>query len=237
MAVVTMPFTLGGVGHFGVRQQRYDMTEMSDVTGATAVRVLAPPRWRLTLGSTDNVDLATASAWEAMATQLRGAVNVLAVFDPLRALPRGTSRGQLVSQYQMQAGDTTATLIGGNPGTTQTLLQGDWVQFGTGFGSSQTVKLTADATLSNVQASQAWSGSLGAQTWSGSLGAQTWFSSGQRAITFEPPLRNTYASGALATIDHALIYCRVLNDALGGDYVPGFISMGGFAFDLLESFS
>lgn len=125
-----------------VGQARYDIVEQSDSTGTQATRLLGPARWTLALQSQPVQSFAQAGLWESMVYGLRGRVNHLAAFDPGRVLPAGTLRGSPVLSAIAAAGATTATLVGGTNGT---LLAGDLLQIGTGLGTSQTVKVMADA--------------------------------------------------------------------------------------------
>lgn len=229
-----MPAALS-VAKASVRQARFDLTDQSDVTGSAFTRLFGPPRWRLSLVSPDVLGLDKAALWETMLFTLRGSVNVLAAYDPVRPLPRGTLTGSPFVQIALAAGATGAVLIGGSAGN---LLAGDWVQLGTGLGTSQLVKLMADAVVTTVNASPTWIGTGGAaRTWKGTGGAaRTWVCNGYRTITFEAPLRIGLPAGSPATLDHPVGYYRVLNESLGGDYPAGFIAQGGFAVDAVEVF-
>lgn len=127
------------IGTFGIEQVCYDMVEASDTTGAEAVRVLGPPRWKVGMASGDNMSLAQAALWEVMILQLKRGVNCLAVWDPVRTLPQGTMRGSPQLSAAAAAGAETIS-IGSASGS---LAPGDWAQLGTGPGTSQLVKVIA----------------------------------------------------------------------------------------------
>lgn len=112
MSVITWPTTIGTAAEFTLGQQRYDVTESSDSTGADAARLLGPPRWTVSLRSVEAVPLAVAGAWEAMLLQLRGRVNHLALHDPVRAVPQGTLRGTPTLNASASAGATSIVLAG-----------------------------------------------------------------------------------------------------------------------------
>jgi hypothetical protein len=231
MSVVTMPTDLT-VGGCNVGQARYDLTEDSDSTGHVAARVLGPPRWMLSLQSLAVMSFAQAGKWEAMLYGLRGRINHLAAFDPGRPTPAGTLRGSPVLAAAVAAGDTSATLSGGTNGT---LLTGDWLQLGTGLGTSQAVKVMADATSSPAAFTAFSWDNTGAFSWDNG-GAFTWGDTGTVTVTFEPPTRSGFPMGTPVAWDHPLIYCKAANANAQGSYAPGYVGQGSYALDLLEAF-
>ena len=110
MSIISWPTSLSTAAEFTLGQQRYDVTESSDSTGADAARLLGPPRWTVSLRSADAVPLAEAGAWEAMLLQLRGRVNHLALHDPVRAVPQGNLRGSPILNATAAAGATSLVL-------------------------------------------------------------------------------------------------------------------------------
>ena len=238
MAIITIPAAVqASIGGLGYGQVRYDMAESSNATGDTAVRLFGPPRWRYALQSPAWSHLqGEAGAWESMALQLRGQVNVLAMWDLLRPAPAGTLRGTPYLAVDVPAGATTAVLghaIG-------TLKSGDWLQLGTGLGTSQTVKLVADAASSLlVAATAAWvNGSAAAANWvNGSAAAVTWAASGRCSISFEPPLRNAYPLRTAVAWDKPIVYCRAQGGASSWKAMPNGPAIEGVALDLLETFA
>lgn len=110
MSIISWPTTLSTAAEFTIGQQRYDVTESSDSTGADAARLLGPPRWTVGLRSVEAIPLAEAGAWEALLLQLRGRVNHLALHDPVRAVPQGNLRGSPILNASASAGATSIVL-------------------------------------------------------------------------------------------------------------------------------
>lgn len=112
MSVITLPAGLKMPAGCTIGQQRYDLTESSDSTGSQAARLLGPPRWQMSLRSVDALTLAEAGLWEAMILQLRGRVNHLAMYDPVRSAPAGTLRGAPTLNATASAGASSIVLAG-----------------------------------------------------------------------------------------------------------------------------
>ena len=91
-----------------------------------------------------------------------------------------------------------------------TLLPGDWLQLGTGVGTSQLVKVVASAT-------EAADGTLSA--------------------TIEPPLRYAFSAGAPVTWDKPVAYYKQTSTPGWSYRIGRNRRQGGFALDLLESWS
>lgn len=235
MALITYPtglrvdsFAFGG-------QVTYDMAETSDATGDTATRMFGPPRWTASISSAINV-ITNASKWEGFLLRMRGKVNTLALYDIYCPAPRGTMRGAPFLSAVLAQGATTMTLNGASG----TLLTGDWLQVNSGLGSSQLVKVVADA-VSNVPspATVTWrNSSSAAVTWTNSLGQTvTWSNAGSMTVTFEPPLRQAYAYATPVVWDKPLAYFKSLNQQNASKYVPGLQAKTDYALDLLEVFA
>lgn len=208
MSVILLPASLRIRPDFGIEQRRFDMLESSDATGDTAVRLQAPPRWAISFTGTDAMAIPAADEWRALLLQLRGAVNVLAAWDIARPTPRGTARGAMLLATAAAAGATSLSITGATPAA-GTLLRGDWLQIGTGHGSSQLVNVVADVQLSG----------------------------GTGVVAFEAPLRKAYAAGTVVTWDKALGYYRRTAGAVGASWQYRTRRLvGGFTFDGLESF-
>lgn len=209
MAVITMPVGFP-VAECNFGQVRYDLEETSDATGSEAGRILAPPRWRLSLSSGPLLTPAQFGAWAATMTQLRGRVNTLAAFDPVRTSPYGTMRGTMTLSGSHAAGATALTVVASGQ-TSKTLLRGDMLQVGTGLGTSQVVMVVADATSNG---------------------------SGVISLTTEPPLRAAKSSGAAVSWLRPVIYCKLQNKATSWSYGRAASHrQGGLAADLLETFA
>lgn len=235
MAIVTMPTDLL-IGSCSVGQVRYDMAEVSDATGAVAVRTFAPPRWQLSIGGCAGMTLAEAAKWETLILQLRGRINTLAAFDPVRVAPAGTLRGAPVLDTAVAAGATSMALTN----AVGTLKRGDWLQVGVGLGTSQLVKVMADASstvltpgtgtwLNNVSAAATWTNNASA--------AATWSIGGKVTLSFEAPLRYAFSVGAAITWDRPIGYYKAATAAPAWSYRAGSAAAEeNFALDLLEVF-
>lgn len=140
MAVIDVPNNFAFAA-FAFQQARFDYGEVSDANGSSADRLGGPPRWAAQLKSLEEMDLVTAGQWAAMLLKLRGRVNHLSVFDPLRTAPQGTMRGTPTLGVPLARGATSMTLSGNG-----SLLPGDLLQVGTGVGTSQLLVVTEPAT-------------------------------------------------------------------------------------------
>lgn len=146
MTIITLPANLPIGAGSGMGQRRYDQAGGSETTGSEQARVIGPPRWTLQLLQPQAVTLANAGRWQALIMKLRGKVNRLAAWDPVRTAPAGTLRGTLTLSGAHALGATTLVLTG----STGTLLAGDLLQVGTGIGTSQLVMVTDDCTQASV---------------------------------------------------------------------------------------
>lgn len=131
-------------------QARFDVEEVSEVTGHVKARVLGPPRWGLRIGCDQFATPEQANEWEAMVIGLRGRINYLSAYDPGRRVPRGSMRGSLVvGTGGIVAGATTLPLSA----AVGTLQPGDLLQIGTGVGTSMLIKVMAPVTAASGVAS------------------------------------------------------------------------------------
>lgn len=202
MAIVTLPLNLSyREFHWGVLD--YELQEMSEPTGDTADRILGPSRWSAHLVSNDDMPLSEAARWEWLVLNLRGG-NVLAIYDIVRKQPSGTMRGSPVLAASAAVGATSCQIT-----TTGTLKLGDWFGIGTGFGTSQLVKVAADASPVT----------------------------GTLTVTFNQPLRKAYAAGTAVVWDKPVAYMKRMNkQATLGQYGVQGTGQGGFTIDLMERF-
>lgn len=232
MTVINMSTALS-VGQASIGQARFDMVEQSEITGSQSVRSFGPPRWSMSLRSRDVISFTDAKLWEAMVFSLRGRVNHLAAFDPGRPTPQGTYAGTMQLDAAVAAGATSMTINGGTVGT---LVTGDWLQIGTGLGTSQLVKVMADATsVPSGSSAFAWD-NAGVFSWTNG-GAFTWNVTGVITVTFEPPARQAFGVGTAVTWDHPVAYYKAQSANTQSTYTPGFVGSGGYALELLEVFS
>lgn len=145
-SIITLPTSLPiGVGS-GMGQRRYDLVGTSETTGAEQARVVAPPRWTLQLLQPPNLPQRSAGQWQALLLRLRGKVNRLLAWDPVRTQPMGTLRGTLTLTGAHAIGAPTLSITG----SSGTLLAGDLLQIGTGLGTSQLVMVAQDCTQASV---------------------------------------------------------------------------------------
>ena len=134
-----------GVEGLAFEQRRFDMLEASDATGDTAVRLFGPPRWAISINCPAGLPVEEGAEWEALLLSLRGSVRRIAAHDLARPVPRGTARGSITLSAAAAAGATTLNLAG--MAANSTLEPGDWLQVGSGLGTSQLVKVIAYALL------------------------------------------------------------------------------------------
>lgn len=237
MSVITIPAavhdTLGGQS-FG--QHRYDVAESSDVTGDSAVNAGAPPRWTSGLRSADGLTLEEAGEWEGLLLRLRGGINYLAVYDKLRPAPLGTMRGEPKIGAAVAVGDSTAVLVN----FVGTLKAGDWLQFSTGVGSSQLVKVVqACASSVLTPTAAAWSTTTpAAASWTTSgAAAATWFLGGSAVVTFQPEARYSYAVGTAVAWDKPVAYMAMTTNRLVWQAGRNGPLIDGFSVDLQEQWA
>ncbi len=234
MSIVTPSATvLATLGAQGFGQQRFDVAETSPETGDTAVNAGAPARWTCTLRSASWLTLDEAAEWEAMLLRLRGGINYLAVYDVLRPAPRGTMRGAPVLRDPVARGDSTAVLTN----VVGTLKTSDWLQFGTGVGTSQLVKLlepVSSAVLTPTSAG--WVNNVaGAATWVNNASAPaTWWLGGSVTITFDAPAREAFAAGTAVVWDKPVAYYGMNNSATTWQAGSNGPTLAGYAFDGVE---
>lgn len=235
MALITYPIGLR-VGDFSFGGQvTYDMAETSDATGDTATRVFGPPRWTASIASPAANVLVDASKWESLLLRMRGKVNTMALYDIYCPAPRGTMRGAPFLSAALPQGATTMQLSASG-----TLLTGDWVGINSGLGSSQLVKVVADAVSSVASAALVTirNSSAALVTLTNSLSQTVNVTNvGTMSVTFEPPLRQAYAYATPAVWDKPLAYFKSLNQQNATKYVPGLQAKTDYALDLLEVFA
>lgn len=203
MSTITLPLNLK-IGTFAWDVLTFEQEEMSDANGESASRITSPPRWMASITSNEDMDLDEASRWEAMILSLRGD-NVLAVYDIVRYNPRGTMRGTPTLTSTLAVGATSATLSSASG----TLKQGDWLQIGTGLGTSQLIKVAADA--------EAAAGSI--------------------TFSFNNPIRKSIAAAATIVWDRPVAYFRNRSKRSSlGSYSNETLGQGGFTLELVERF-
>jgi len=136
MSIITPSDTaLAYLAELTIGQQRFDISEQSDSTGHTATRLGGPPRWTAALRTLDALEPAVAALWKAIAVQLRGRVNHLALYDVAQPQPRGTARGSITLASTAAAGAVSLALAGCMPSNQlftyhQTLDNAAWSKVG-----------------------------------------------------------------------------------------------------------
>ncbi len=113
MSVITPSDTaLAYVAQLTMGQQRFDIAEASDVTGATAIRLGAPPRWTASIRTLDALEPDISGIWRAIVAELEGRINHFALYDLTQPAPRGTARGVLTLSSTAVAGATSLSIAG-----------------------------------------------------------------------------------------------------------------------------
>jgi len=129
--------------------------------------------------------------WQVLMMQLRGRSNQLALWNHGRPVPRGTMRGTMTATAAAQGATAMTVTASGQGG--RTLLAGDYLGVGSGL-TQQVVMLTADAVANG---------------------------SGVIAVSFEPPLRNALAAGAVITWDRPKALFRRTDSKAAWEHSPG----------------
>mgnify|MGYP000972689708 CR=1 FL=1 len=211
MSIVTLPTGIL-FGVYQIAQQRYDLMEMSETSGAMATRLVAPPRWKLSIASPNpGLSQEQAALWKKLLLQLRGGINYLAAYDVVQQAPRGTMRGTLTLTAIAAAGATSISFSGGSGEAGKTILTGDLLQIGTGVGSHYCVA-TSDGTANG----------------SGVI----------TGLSIEPPTRVSFAIGTSIVWDKPVAYYKMTSGSNVWSYVPGTVNlMTGFGTEFLESFT
>ena len=190
-----------------ISQKTYEFEDTSDSTGASVSRLLGPPRWSMALSAMDILTSAQSPEWEMLMFRMRGTINRLAVWDVSRAVPRGTLALSGLTLVGAQAlGDTTVVV--GGAGAAQTVKMGDWLQIGTGIGTSQLVKVSADATATG---------------------------GGQVTLSIEPPLRLAFSGGSAVVSNKPVAYYKKMGGATS--YSTDGYNYTGHSLDLLEQWN
>lgn len=204
MAIITMSTALlcASVDR-GVR--RYDLHELSAATGESADRVMAPPRWLLSMRSPARMSAADMDVWRVMLVGLSGRINHLAAWDLNRPAPRGTMRGTMTISGAVAIGATSCSVSAGVGQAGTTLKAGDWLQVGSGL-TSQLIMVMADATANG---------------------------SGVISLTFQHPCRTGWSNGAAVTWDKALGHYKRIDESAKWTAEAAFLE-GSASIDMME---
>ena len=111
----------------------------------------------------------------------------------------------IIDNAQFEAGGVATDFAIG-----ATLLPGDWLQLGSGVGTSQLVKVVAAAQANDAA---------------------------RMDVTVEPPLRTAFAGGTVVTLDRPVAYYKQTSVPQWSYKAGARLKEGGFALDLLESWA
>lgn len=203
MAIIAYPANLL-FGTFEPGQQRFDLVSVSEPTGYTRDRIIAPPRWTFRIGPPQPVTLDQLGLWKGMVLSLQGGFNQLAISDPGQPTPRGTLRGSLSVSGTLARGATTITLaVSGQSGAT--VLPGDAFQIGTGL-NSQFIYASSSATASGSNVT----------------------------FNFQAPARVQFSGGTTVAWNSPVAHCKLKTSAPSWLYQPGGFVGGGMVLDFIE---
>lgn len=146
----------------------FDAVTSSVPAGSIQTRAFGVPKWALSLVSPQVMNDERAGRWKALQLKLRGALNRVAAYDPGRPVPLGSLRGSLTLVGDVAVGDVTAQITGGLGQAGKTLVAGDMLGLGAGYGTSQLVCAVEDVAADG---------------------------SGALTVRFEPPARRAFAAG------------------------------------------
>ena len=229
MSTITMSDTVASlVVDWQPGQMRYDTMERSDSTGDEAARLLAPPRWAQSVTWGEHRTLAESGAIEAFLLQLRGGVNVAAIYDPIRTQPNGGIAGTLKVVGDVAAG-ATSMIVTGPDLNVLGFDAGDLFTIGTGAGTSHHAKVMVDADPA---------GSGGTFTISSfTISGFTILDANYLTVTFEPPTRQEFTQGTAVTIVKPVGYYRMQGAPKWRYSTAAVRRSGGAAADFLETFN
>lgn len=145
---------LAGEGS-GLGWQTAEIRTSSPISGSMQVRAVGLPRHTLKLQLPQRMAPDIGGRWRALLLQLNGGINHLEAYDPARQFSVGGATGDRQTTAAVAKGATVIPVSGGG-----TLIAGDWIQVGSGVGSSQLLMVAADTALpGNVPVTQSafWS--------------------------------------------------------------------------------
>jgi hypothetical protein len=207
--IVTIPVGLK-YGSFRMDPQRFDMDEVSDTTGEVDTLVYGHPRWKIAFSAPDDMPLSESALWEVLTMRLKGKLNRLAVYDPVRLLPQGTMRGSVTLNANALKGAEQIQINAGAGQASTTLEAGDLLQVGDGYGTSQLVKVMANVVLNG---------------------------SGIATVEINHYLRQAYSSGTIVSYDKPVAYFGAIQQPGGWSYRTNSPLVAGFAVDMLEQWT
>lgn len=208
-AVITIPNGLLFGPGCGMGQQRFDSVDVSETDGSGDARIRGRPRWVMQLVPPQRLRNNTLEArlWQKMILDLQGQMNVLAAYDPLRQSPIGGAfTGSPSTDGALAKGSTSMLVNAGTANNGKQLNIEDLVQIGTGFGTSELVRVTAQSTVSG----------------------------GQINVFFDPPLRLSYAAATPVVTEKPVAYFRNTADKVTWQYTNNGLFVTGYSLDLIE---
>lgn len=206
MAIVTLPDNLK-LEKLSFGRQTFDLPFSNADTGANSTRLLGPPRWTISFGSAPDLDLSVAGEWISFMLKLKGRINHLEAWDKARPQPLGTCRGQMSLASALAEGATQALIQVESGQAGRTLLPGDWLQIGTGLGTSQLVAVTDRAVASSASI----------------------------LVNFESPSRRGMPQGSPVSWDKPKAYFKSNSSATSWNSERA--NQGGFSFDGTEQWN
>lgn len=129
MAHYTLP-TVTGLQTFNLTPENRSALTSSPFTLKEQVLTYSGQRW-MAYVETPNLNRDSADIWRAFLTKLNGPENTFSLGDPLSGSAKGSLGGTPVVDGGSQTG-STLNVTGATPSVTGWLLQGDYIQLGTG---------------------------------------------------------------------------------------------------------
>lgn len=202
MAVITMTDAMAQmIERMSWGQRRFDVTSRSTF-GAQAQEV-GVPLWAADFSIAPLYE-SRAGLWKATLLKLKGQVNQFEMWDVRRPVPLGTMRGTMTLAAGSAQSATSLVISAGVGQASTTLLQGDYLQLGSGV-TQQVVMVMDDATADG---------------------------SGDITVTIESPLRNAFSLGESVTWNKPKALFRRVESDTNWNYEP-FIARG-FGLTLIE---
>lgn len=237
MSIITPSDTaLAYLEQLTIGQQRFDISEQSDTTGHTATRLGGPPRWTVALRTLDALEPAVSALWKAIAVQLRGRVNHLALHDITQPQPRGLARGSLTLSSTAAAGATSLALAGA-VGSNRVLngsfevdsnadgLADRWTRYSAGTVGSLTHSLSSGIV---------WGGAYSQNLVAASLGGTAGDRQGVQAALFNVPslagqsvIISTRVLGTSGTKASLEVYWRDVGGTIIGSVISSALTLNG----------
>lgn len=182
-------------------QQRRNDIEFRAVGFGAQAHEMSAPLWEImiALPATFKDGDSEAGQWKSLMMKLKGKINQLAMYDPVRPAPLGTMRGTMTLSTGILQGATSMSIDAGVGQAGKTFKAGDPLGLGSGT-TQQVVIVTDDATANG---------------------------SGIISVNFEPPIRSAFSLGASVTWDKPCALFRAVESPAKWDYTGGTVVAGG----------